>query len=355
MSVSPPKRSAGYLLLMATLACLLLLAVLFSLSWGRYPVPLGGVWRSLMQGAVQLASEWHLPFAASLPQIQADEVQANIVLNLRLPRILAAMLVGAALAASGAAYQGIFRNPLVSPDLLGVSSGACVGAALSILLGWSIWGTQAAAFAGGLLAVLMTLALPRLIGRDSAVILVLAGIVVSGFMSATLGLMKYLADPETELAEIVYWQMGSLAKSEYGNLAALVPVMLLAAGVLVAMRWRINVLSLGDREARLVGAEIRRERTIMVVCATLLTASAVCLSGTIGWLGLVVPHLARLAAGDNNLRTLPLSILAGALFLLCTDTLARNLYEQEIPLGIITGFIGAPFFAWVLVRQKVAD
>ena len=355
MSVPPPKRSAGYLLLMATLACLLLLAVLFSLSWGRYPVPPGGVWCSLMQGAVQLASEWHLPFAASLPQIQADEVQANIVLNLRLPRILAAMLVGAALAASGTAYQGIFRNPLVSPDLLGVSSGACVGAALSILLGWSIWGTQAAAFAGGLLAVLMTLALPRLIGRDSAVILVLAGIVVSGFMSATLGLMKYLANPETELAEIVYWQMGSLAKSEYGNLAALVPVMLLAAGVLVAMRWRINVLSLGDREARLVGAEIRRERTIMVVCATLLTASAVCMSGTIGWLGLVVPHLARLAAGDNNLRTLPLSILAGALFLLCTDTLARNLYEQEIPLGIITGFIGAPFFAWVLVRQKVAD
>ena len=296
-----------------------------------------------------------MPFAANLPPIQADEVQSNIVLNLRLPRILAAMLVGAALAASGAAYQGIFRNPLVSPDLLGVSSGACVGAALSILLGWSIWGTQAAAFAGGLLAVLMTLALPRLIGCDSAVILVLAGIVVSGFMSATLGLMKYLADPETELAEIVYWQMGSLAKSEYGNLAALVPVMLLAAGVLVAMRWRINVLSLGDREARLVGAEIRRERTIMVVCATLLTASAVCMSGTIGWLGLVVPHLARLAAGDNNLRTLPLSILAGALFLLCTDTLARNLYEQEIPLGIITGFIGAPFFAWVLVRQKVAD
>ena len=141
MSVPPPKRSAGYLLLMAALTCLLLLAVLFSLSWGRYPVPPGGVWRSLMQGAVQLAFEWHLPFAASLPPIQADEVQANIVLNLRLPRILAAMLVGAALAASGAAYQGIFRNPLVSPDLLGVSSGACVGAALSILLGWSIWGT----------------------------------------------------------------------------------------------------------------------------------------------------------------------------------------------------------------------
>jgi len=325
-----------YPVLLALTAAALAAAAVFSLSWGRYPVPLDAVWQTL---------SGH----------NADETYQNIIFNLRLPRIAAAMLVGMALSLAGAVYQGIFRNPLVSPDLLGVSSGACVGAALSILLGWSIWGTQAAAFAGGLLAVVMTLALPRLIGRDSAVILVLAGIVVSGFMSATLGLMKYLADPETELAEIVYWQMGSLAKSEYGNLAALVPVMLLAAGVLVAMRWRINVLSLGDREARLVGAEIRRERTIMVVCATLLTASAVCMSGTIGWLGLVVPHLARLAAGDNNLRTLPLSILAGALFLLCTDTLARNLYEQEIPLGIITGFIGAPFFAWVLVRQKVAD
>ncbi|MBH5328482.1 iron ABC transporter permease [Eikenella sp. S3360] len=355
MPAPRPARFSGYPLLMLALSAVLLLAVLFSLSWGRYPVPVDAVWRSLLQGAAQWAADWHLPFAGSLTPAPVGEVEANIVLNLRLPRILAAMLVGAALAASGAAYQGIFRNPLVSPDLLGVSSGACVGAALSILLGWSIWGTQAAAFAGGLLAVMMTLVLPRLVGRDSAVILVLAGIVVSGFMSATLGLMKYLADPETELAEIVYWQLGSLAKSEYGNLAALAPVMLLSAAVLVAMRWRINVLSLGDREARLVGAEIRRERTVMVVCATLLTASAVCLSGTIGWLGLVVPHLARLSAGDNNLRTLPLSILAGALFLLCTDTLARNLYEQEIPLGIITGFIGAPFFAWVLVRQKVAD
>ena len=283
----------------------------------------------------------------------ADETYQNIIFNLRLPRIAAAMLVGMALSLAGAVYQGIFRNPLVSPDLLGVSSGACVGAAAAVIAGGGILAMQGAAFGGGLLAVALTLTLPRLIGRDSAVVLVLAGIVVSGFMGATLGVVKYLADPETELAEIVYWQMGSLAKAQGEQLWWLAPVMLLPA--LLLMRWRINVLSLGEREARLVGADTRKERLLMIVCATLLTASAVCISGTIGWLGLVVPHLARMLAGDNNLRSLPLSLLAGALFLLLADTLARNLYTQEIPLGILTGFIGAPFFAWVLVRQKPSD
>ena len=174
-------------------------------------------------------------------------------------------------------------------------------------------------------------------------------------MSSVLGLVKYLADPETELAEIVYWQLGSLAKSDYGNLIMLAPLILAAISVLFAMRWRINVLSLGDREARLAGAGITYERTVGGIGATLLTASAVCLSGTIGWLGLVVPHLARMLGGDNNLRALPLASLIGSVFLLLTDMLSRNLYEQEIPLGIMTGFIGAPFFAWILVRQKVAD
>ncbi|MDO4878961.1 MAG: iron ABC transporter permease [Neisseria sp.] len=325
-----------YRLMLAALTLLLLAAAVLSLSWGRFAVPPEGVWLSLLQQ-------------------NPDDVQQNVVMNLRLPRVLAAVLVGGALSAAGTAYQGIFRNPLVSPDLLGVSAGACIGAAAAILAGWGIWGIQAAAFAGGLLAVGATLMLPKLVGRDSAIVLVLAGIVVSGFMSSVLGLVKYLADPETELAEIVYWQLGSLAKSDYGNLAMLAPLMLLTVAVLFAMRWRINVLSLGDREARLAGADIVRERMVIVVCATLLTASAVCLSGTIGWLGLIVPHLARMLGGDNNLRALPLAVLTGAVFLLLTDTLARNLYEQEIPLGIITGFIGAPFFAWVMVRQKVAD
>ena len=308
----------------------------FSLSWGRFSIPLTDV-LDVLFGQSQ------------------NEIQHNVIFNLRLPRILAAILVGSALSVAGTVYQGIFRNPLVSPDILGVSNGACVGAAVAILLGSSMLGIQTFAFFGGLIAVLLTMNLPRLIQRDSTIVLVLSGIIVSGFMMATLGLIKYLADPETELADIVYWQLGSLTKSSYNNLLLLSPIILITTGILLAMRWRINVLSLGDREAKLIGANIRLERGVMVCSATLLTASAVCLSGTIGWLGLVIPHLARLFIGDNNVKSLPLSALIGAIFLLLVDTLARNLYIQEIPLGIITGFIGAPFFACVLIKQKVVD
>lgn len=309
---------------------------LLSLSWGRYTIPPSDVIDTLLNNS-------------------QNEIQHNIIFNLRLPRILAAILVGAALAVAGTTYQGIFRNPLVSPDILGVSNGACVGAAIAILMGSGMLGVQTFAFTGGLIAVLLTMNLPRLIQRDSTIVLVLSGIIVSGFMMASLGLIKYLADPETQLADIVYWQLGSLTKSNYDNLMILAPIIVLTTAVLLAMRWRINVLSLGDREAKLIGANIRFERGMMVCTATLLTASAVCLSGTIGWLGLVIPHLARLFIGDNNVKSLPMAALIGAIFLLIVDTLARNLYIQEIPLGILTGFIGAPFFAWVLIKQKVVD
>lgn len=309
---------------------------LLSLSWGRYTIPPSDVIDTLLNNS-------------------QNEIQHNIIFNLRIPRILAAILVGAALAVAGTTYQGIFRNPLVSPDILGVSNGACVGAAIAILMGAGMLGVQTFAFAGGLIAVLLTMNLPRLIQRDSTIVLVLSGIIVSGFMMASLGLIKYLADPETQLADIVYWQLGSLTKSNYDNLMILAPIIVLTTVVLLAMRWRINVLSLGDREAKLIGANIRFERGMMVCAATLLTASAVCLSGTIGWLGLVIPHLARLFIGDNNVKSLPMAALIGAIFLLMVDTLARNLYVQEIPLGILTGFIGAPFFAWVLIKQKVVD
>ena len=309
---------------------------LLSLSWGRYTIPPSDVIDTLLNNS-------------------QNEIQHNIIFNLRLPRILAAILVGAALAVAGTTYQGIFRNPLVSPDILGVSNGASIGAAIAILMGAGMLGVQTFAFAGGLIAVLLTMNLPRLIQRDSTIVLVLSGIIVSGFMMASLGLIKYLADPETQLADIVYWQLGSLTKSNYDNLMILAPIIVLTTAVLLAMRWRINVLSLGDREAKLIGANIRFERGMMVCAATLLTASAVCLSGTIGWLGLVIPHLARLFIGDNNVKSLPMAALIGAIFLLMVDTLARNLYVQEIPLGILTGFIGAPFFAWVLIKQKVVD
>lgn len=306
--------------------------VLLALSVGRFYIPPTKVINTLLLNA-------------------PHSVESNIIFNLRLPRILAAILVGAALAVAGTTFQGLFRNPLVSPDLLGVSGGACVGASVAILLGFGAFGIQGLAFAGGLTAVLLTMSLPGLIRHDSMLILVLSGIIVGGFMLACLGLIKYIADPETQLADIVYWQLGSLAKSDYHNLLTFSPMTLLTLSLLFIMRWRINLLSLGEREAKLSGSNVRPERNLMILCSTLLTACAVCLSGTIGWIGLVIPHVARLLIGDNNLRTLPLAALIGAIFLLLIDTLARNLYVQEIPLGILTGFLGAPFFAWVLIKH----
>ena len=212
-------------LIFILLTLLLVVLTLFSLSWGRFAIPIENVVQSLMGN-------------------NASDVQNNIIFNLRLPRILAAILVGSALAVAGATFQGIFRNPLVSPDLLGVSGGTCVGAAVAILLGLGLFAIQGLAFIGGLIAVLMTMSLPKLVRRDSTIVLVLSGIIIAGFMMACLGLIKYLAAPETQLADIVYWQMGSLTKVDYKNLSLLSPMILLTTVALLMMRWRINVLSL---------------------------------------------------------------------------------------------------------------
>lgn len=210
---------------------------------------------------------------------------------------------------------------------------------------------QGGAFVGGILAVACTVSIPRLLKRDSTITLVLSGIIVGGFCGSILGLIKYLADPETELPEIVYWQMGSLAKVDYGTLAFVAPVIVVSIGVVLAMRWRINVLSLGDHEAKALGVNLKLERGIVILFATLLTASAVSLAGTIGWVGLVIPHLARFVVGPNAARSLPVACLMAAGFMLVVDTLAR-ITGIEIPLGIITGFIGTPFFIVLLAKQK---
>ena len=212
-------------LIFILLILLLFGLALFSLSWGRFAIPVENVIQTLLGN-------------------NSNDVQNNIIFNLRLPRILAAILVGSALAVAGATFQGIFRNPLVSPDLLGVSNGACVGAAVAILLGLGLFAIQGLAFIGGLIAVLMTMSLPKLVRRDSTIVLVLSGIIIAGFMMDCLGLIKYLADPETQLADIVYWQMGSLTKVDYKNLSLLSPMILLTTGALLMMRWCINVLSL---------------------------------------------------------------------------------------------------------------
>ena len=253
---------------------------------------------------------------------------------------------------SGAAYQGVFKNQLVSPDLLGVSAGACVGAATAIIFDLSLFWIQIFAFGFGLAAVAITLAIPKMMGRASTLMLVLSGIIVSGLMGSIIGFLKYVADPETKLPDIVYWQLGSLAKLDSDNLKYIAPVMIICAILLIAMSWRINLLSLGDESAARLGVNVSFERAVIIICATLLTACSVCISGIVAWVGLLMPHLARMLVGANNIKSMPASIFMGAIFLLFVDTLARSISVSEVPLGVLTGFIGTVFFVWVLWRNK---
>jgi iron complex transport system permease protein len=278
----------------------------------------------------------------------------NVVLVIRLPRVIAAALIGSALALSGGAYQGVFKNPLVSPDLLGVSAGAGVGASIAILIHLPGWAVQTFAFIAGIIAALGATSLPRLMRNRTILMLVLSGIIVSGFMSAIQGILKYIADSDSELPSIVYWLMGSLTAIKWDSIRSTAPLMLPAAAILLLIRWRINLLSLNDIEARALGVNVGRMRGFVIICSTVLTASAVCLSGTIGWVGLIIPHLSRLLVGEDNRRILPSCVLLGASFMVVVDTLARNLTSGEIPLSILTGLIGAPLFVFILIRKRVA-
>ena len=338
------KRLVPLSVMIIVLAIIVFVLVILSLCIGRYQVDVGTTLKILFSGIFggETGVDW-------------TQNQYNVILNLRFPRALAAMLVGAALALSGASYQGVFQNPLVSPDILGVSYGACVGAALSILLYLNSWWTQLLAFAGGLLTVYITVSIPKLMHRHTNVVMVLSGVIVGGFMSSILGIMKYVADPDTQLAEITYWQLGSIAKVNFDVLKYTAPVMIVAAIVLIAMRWRLNLISLGEEEARSLGVDIRRERNIIIICATLLTASAVSVAGTIGWVGLIIPHVTRRIVGSDNKRLIPTVIFVAAAFMLLVDLLARNISGYEIPLGILTGLIGAPIFGYILVKQKEVD
>lgn len=279
--------------------------------------------------------------------------EESVLFALRLPRILAAILVGMSLSLSGAAYQGVFKNPLVAPDMLGVSAGACVGASTAILFNAGEGVIQIMALLGGILAVAIASAIPRLVRNQSMMTLVLAGVIVSGLMNSILGLLKYLADPDTQLASITHWQLGSLSSAVWRDVVYVGPPILIAALILVAARWKINVLSLGEKEARSLGTDIRRARGVIVLCATALTACAVCISGTIGWIGLVIPHLGRMLVGPDNRRLIPVSGVLGAIFLLAIDTVARNITSAELPLSILTGLVGAPFYFYLLMSQRM--
>lgn len=317
----------------------LLMVSVASLCIGQYKIPAKSVLLILLNRIFPVTEVW-------------NDTMFRVVMYSRLPRVAAALLVGGALALAGSAYQGVFRNPLVSPDLLGVSNGACVGAAVSILLGLGYFETVSLAFIFGIVAVTLTVMFPRLLNRRSAVSLVLSGVIVGGFFSSVLGLLKYIADADTELAEITYWQLGSLSKVKAESLFYIAPVILLAGLLIILLRWRINVISLGEKEAQTLGINLFIERGIVIACSTVLTAASVCISGTIGWIGLIMPHLARMIVGQNNERVIPSAALLSSIFLIVVDLLARNITGAEIPLSIITGFVGTPFFAFVIIKQN---
>jgi iron complex transport system permease protein len=328
---------AKYYRLLLVSAVVLGLLIIAALCMGRYSMNPADVIKVLIAG---------------IKGLSPNEAMANILFRIRLPRVIAALLVGAALTLSGAVYQSTFRNPLISPDLLGVSSGASMGAATAIFFGASLQAIQFSAFAGGILAVLLATSLPKMLRNSSNMMLVLSGIIVSGFMNALIGIIKIISREQDQLASIVFWQMGSLSKVDTQQLLSVTPSILVCAIVVFAISWRLNILSFGEQEAQTVGVNVKNLRALTIACASLLTASSVCVSGTIGWIGLVIPHFGRLICGSDNTKLLPLAAIVGGAFLLVIDTLARCLTSMEIPLSILSGLVGAPFYAWLLSRQR---
>ncbi|HVO87118.1 MAG TPA: iron ABC transporter permease [Casimicrobiaceae bacterium] len=302
------------------------------------------------------------PFAASPAQV-ADVVWSRllghpvagiadeIVWRIRMPRVALCVLVGGALSASGAAFQHLFRNPLVAPETLGVSTGGALGAAIAITLGAGALVLQIAAFAGGLLAVAAVVFIARrLTGHEPLVTLILTGVVVASLLGAAISLIKFIADPYNQLPAITFWLMGSFAAAKATDVVAMLPAALMAAILLGALAWRINLLALPDDEARALGANTPRLRGVVILAATLASAASVAVSGIIGWVGLVVPHIARVLVGPDFSRLWPLAAVLGAIFMLAIDTLARTLLPVEIPPGVLTAFVGTPVFIALLAR-----
>src|ERR1700754_553768 len=311
-----------------------------AVSDGNHPVGLGGL----------VAVMWS---PVSGRPSSAPEATQNVVLLVRGPRVIAAVLVGAALAVAGAAFQGLFRNPLVSPDILGASSGAALGAVIGIFFSLGVVGIEILAFGGGLIAVAAVYGIgSALQSRDPILVLVLTGVVVGALLGAGVGLVKYLADPYNQLPAMTFWLLGSLAATNAGDLIPLAGPVALGTIVLVALRWRMNVMSLPEEEARALGVATGPMRIAIVVAATLVTSASVAAAGIIGWVGLVVPHLARSLVGPDFARLLPAAAILGGGYLLLIDTVARTAAQVEIPLGILTAVVGTPFFIWLLASMQ---
>lgn len=283
----------------------------------------------------------------------SDPMLATVLWNVRLPRVAAGLCVGAALAAAGATYQGLFRNPLVSPDILGVSAGAGLGAVLGIFLSLPVMVIQLLGFAGGLMAVAAVyLVGAALRGRDPVLTLVLAGVAIGALVGAGISLVKILADPYDQLPAITYWLLGSLTSVTRLDVLSILPALAIGLVPLVLLRWRMNVMTLGDDEAQTMGIDTVRTRALLIAAATLITAASVSITGIIGWIGLVIPHIARMLVGPDFRRLLPAAMMLGGGYLLVVDMLARSMALIEIPLGILTAAVGAPFFLWLLAAGR---
>ena len=322
------------------LFCALVLGILLSFTLGRYPVPP----RELI--AIILN---RLPLI-SIPEFW-EHTQEIAVWNVRMPRVLMAVLVGAALSAAGACYQGVFQNPMAAPDILGASAGAGFGAALAILIGMSSNGITMLAFVMSLITVALVFFVSRHTKGERVMGLILAGIMISSLFQAGTNFVKLVADPGNKLPAITYWLMGSFVGATNKELNFVIWPMLIGLIPLFLLRWRLNVLTLGDDEARALGVDAGRVRLVAVVCATLITAASVSVSGMIGWVGLVIPHMMRRLVGSDYRYLLPASVLGGGLFLLMVDNVSRSLSSTEIPIGILTAFIGAPFFLLLITRR----
>jgi iron complex transport system permease protein len=339
-SILRREPSFGYRAIISGAALALLLLAAVAIALGPYRLAAGDLLVFLIAKMTGAAS----PLAAPAE---------TVIVQIRLPRVLAATAIGAALAASGAAYQSLFRNPLVSPDILGVTGGAALGAVVGIFLSVPVLAIEATSFAGGLAAVIIVYAIAAAIrGRDAVLVLVLAGVVIGALFGAGVGLLKYLADPYNQLPAITFWLLGSLAAANPRDLASLLPAVGIGLVPLGLLRWRIDVMTLGEEEATALGIDTRVLRIVVIAAATLMTSAAVAASGIIGWVGLVVPHLARLIVGPAFTRVLPVSVLFGAGYLLAVDTVARTIGTVELPLGVLTAAFGTPVFLWLLAFSR---
>ena len=324
-SAQAAGAAAGrFRLVMASLALLLAVTAVASLCLGRYSLTGTEVM------AVLLPDGWL--------SVETNRMMENIVLNVRLPRVLLAIIAGAGLAMSGAAFQALFANPLAAPDTLGVATGASFGAVLGILWGWNGMGIQLMSLATGLSAVFFVIVISRVRNTSSILMIILSGMVVGALFSALVSLVKYAADPQDVLPSITFWMMGALTGATKSSVLAGTPMVLLGMLVLWLLRWRLN------------GIPVRRIRAGVIIAATMITASVVSMCGLIGWVGLLVPHAARMVFGANNRFVLPASMVMGALFMLVIDTVARTATQSEIPVSILTAVVGAPFFIYLLRR-----